>query len=1029
MRLAQLMRGVQVEEVLGPGRRPVALAALGDLAINRVCEDSRQVEAGDLFVAVPGQTVDGHRFLADAVARGAAAVVVERLETEVGVPALRVPSAAQALSLLAQNAHGRPADELTLIGVTGTNGKTTTCFLIESLLRQAGYEPGLLGTILYRYKDHALPAPLTTPGSLYLNQTLRAMRDDGVDAVAMEVSSHALALRRLHGVRFRVAAFSNLTQDHLDFHGDMERYFAAKATLFSAHLLPGIGIAVVNIDNDHGRRIAALVPRANLLTVSIQGDADISLVQDRMSIAGIAATLRTPAGEVRIDSPLIGRYNLDNLALAAGIGVALGLSAEVTAAGLSALRGVPGRLERVDGPRDRAEEEAPGPAVFVDYAHTPDALRRVLAALRPLVGRVDGQEPGRLVVVFGCGGDRDRGKRPQMGQVAAQDADLLVVTSDNPRTESPAAIIDMILEGVGSEQAPLLSRAEFGSARRGHLVEPDRRLAIRTAVLGALSGDVVLIAGKGHEDYQVIGTGRQHFDDREEASEALRQRSQFLRPASIELPIERVLQATQGHLLRGVARRFSNVVIDGRAATPGALFVAVRGARHDGHDFAGQAIERGATGVLVERGRGAALAGLAPDTTVIEVGDTIVALGQIARAHRDAPEQARGLKVVALTGSTGKTTTKEMMAAILSAHAPGEVLKTEGNLNNHLGVPLTLLRLRPGHRYAVIELGMSARGEIAYLTSLCRPDVGIVTNVGPVHLESLGTVEEVARAKGELFLGLADGCAAVYPSGPAHALIEQQARYAGACSGRLRGLRASAGPQPGPEAAAHAEVLEEDTGGLCLRLTVRPAAASRAEEEGGSGPATPPEVLSVRMPLLGAHNAENAALAAAAALALDLPRAAITAGLAAVQPGKHRTELLELARRRILDDCYNASPMSVRAALQTAKALRGTGRVLLLLGDMLELGPEEAAFHRQIGAAAAETGVDLLLAVGERAQHAARAAAERGVRAVTADSIATAARVAAEESRPGDLLLLKGSRGMQLERVLELLPAHFEGRG
>ncbi|HRI54593.1 MAG TPA: UDP-N-acetylmuramoyl-L-alanyl-D-glutamate--2,6-diaminopimelate ligase, partial [Pseudomonadota bacterium] len=799
-------------------------------------------------------------------------------ETAASLIQLQVKSAAQALAVIAANRYGRPADVLTLVGITGTNGKTTTNFLVEALLQEAGLVPGLLGTITYRYRGRSYPAPFTTPTALLLHRILAEMGEQGVRAVTLETSSHALALGRLHGVRFRVAAFTNLTQDHLDFHHTMEEYYAAKASLFHEHLLPPElgGMAVLNIDDSYGRRLAAELPAARRLTVSIDGPADISVLTERISIDGIAATLRTPIGEVALSCGMTGRFNLANLAVATGIGVALGLPASLIGRGLSQVSGVAGRLERVASPRGGR-----GPSIFVDYAHTPDALARALAALKPLTTPpLTTTSPtgrrGRLIVVFGCGGARDAGKRPQMGQVAARDADVVVVTSDNPRTENPQAIIDSIVAGLllpvtaaGSAPAgppPRLERQALATAGQGYYVEPDRRQAITAAVLGARADDVVLIAGKGHEDYQIVGTTKHRFDDREEVQRALAQRdtpstrsgsapvvgATATLAATIELPVERIVAATQGKLLRSGPHKFSAVTIDSRLVIPGSLFVAVRGERHDGHSFIGQALAAGATGILVERDKPLPELAAGVTVAVIEVPDTLVALGQLARAHRDAPEIASRLRVVAVTGSSGKTTTKDLIAAILTAHAsdPSEVLKTDGNLNNHIGVPLTLLRLRPGQRYAVVEMGMSARGEIAYLTSLARPDVGVITNIGPAHLESLGSLENVALAKGELFSGLLDGAAVVYlggasaEGGPLAAErlqgperdraslqleVHKQAVRAGAASGRLRSFCAQAGPGAG--AAAEGTVVQvavqaEGEDGLQLALRFPTLAAA-----------------------------------------------------------------------------------------------------------------------------------------------------------------------------------------------------------
>jgi UDP-N-acetylmuramyl-tripeptide synthetase len=485
VRLAELLDGVDVVDVDGSV----------DVEITDVRDDSRAVARGDLFVATRGQTVDGHAYVQSAAERGAVAFVVEDDVPTAGVR-VRVRSAAAALGRIAANRFGRPADALTLIAITGTNGKTTTTFLSESLARAGGGEPGVLTTVTYRWRSVARAAPFTTPTPLTLHATLAQMRADGVTHVAMEASSHALALHRLDGLRFRVGAFTNLTQDHLDFHGSMEAYREAKARLLREHLTDD-GVFVVNVDGEGGPWMLAQAGARGLgvsARASTHTGAAVRATHVQQTVDGIVADFATPIGNVSVRSPLIGSFNLENLAVAVGIGVALGLAPDVIARGLGAVAGVPGRVERVATDR--------GFGIFVDYAHTPDALERVMAALRPITR-------GRLIVVFGCGGDRDKSKRPIMGQLVARDADLPIVTSDNPRTEDARAIVDLIVDGVRRERA-----GDF-------VVEIDRRAAIEQAIAAARPGDVVLIAGKGHEDYQIVGKVKHHFDDREEAAAAL----------------------------------------------------------------------------------------------------------------------------------------------------------------------------------------------------------------------------------------------------------------------------------------------------------------------------------------------------------------------------------------------------------------------------------------------------------------------------------------------------------------------------
>ncbi len=487
--LSALLRGVEKTDVLPA------------IDVEDVRDDSRQVRAGDLFVAVPGVALDGRRspaeprFVADAAARGATVLVTEG-EAPAGFSGVvvRVAHARLALGLIAANRFGAAA-ALSLYAITGTNGKTTMTYLVEGMLRAAGRVPGVIGTIASRSAAPGfapLPSSNTTPGALALQSTLADMRAAGTTDVVLEATSHALDQERLAGCVFRVAALTNVTQDHLDYHGTMERYFDAKAILFEQLLHPTNGVGVVPVDKEEGARMRARCRRPTIGVSTRAGTrgGDVVAGPALMDAEGTRVTFETPRGPVKIASPLVGDFNLENLALAVGVGVAAELPVSAIEAGLASVAGVPGRLERV--PNER------GVLCVVDYAHTPDALERALAAMRPYAR-------GQLIVVFGCGGDRDRTKRPLMGKIAARGADLAIVTSDNPRTEDPGAIIDMILPGLEGAR---------------HRREPDRRAAIQLATELAQPGDVLLIAGKGHEDYQIVGTTKTPFDDREVASAA-----------------------------------------------------------------------------------------------------------------------------------------------------------------------------------------------------------------------------------------------------------------------------------------------------------------------------------------------------------------------------------------------------------------------------------------------------------------------------------------------------------------------------
>jgi UDP-N-acetylmuramoyl-L-alanyl-D-glutamate--2,6-diaminopimelate ligase len=490
------------------GLGAVTVEGGADPDVHGVAADSRRVDPGDVFFALAGQATDGRRHVSEAVARGAVAVVADGQVHAPDVVRIRCATPRRLLAYVAARLAGDPSAALTLVGVTGTNGKTTTTYLLEGIWRAAGAKPGVIGTIAYRFADITRPAPFTTPEAPDLQAMLAEMRRAGVTHVAMEVSSHALAQHRADALRFDAAAFSNLTRDHLDFHRDDESYYTAKARLFR-ELLPESGkagtVAVVNVDDPAGARLAAEVS-GRCVRVGRGAGVTVRLWDVESTLAGTRGVLVLDGQRLAFDSPLVGAPHAENIALASGIAWALGTELPAIAAGIATTLPPPGRVERFAGP---------GFTVVVDYAHSPDALERVLAALRPLT-------PGALITVFGCGGDRDRGKRPLMGRAAGTASDLVVITSDNPRTENPLRILADVEPGVRSAGMTRLAHATAGA--RGYVVEPDRRAAITLAVGLARAGDLVVVAGKGHEDYQIIGTEKRHLDDREEVRRALEQR-------------------------------------------------------------------------------------------------------------------------------------------------------------------------------------------------------------------------------------------------------------------------------------------------------------------------------------------------------------------------------------------------------------------------------------------------------------------------------------------------------------------------
>jgi UDP-N-acetylmuramoyl-L-alanyl-D-glutamate--2,6-diaminopimelate ligase len=496
MKLERLLVGVEIGKVWGPA----------DIEIQSVAYDSRKVVAGGIFFALRGEKLEGVNFAQDAVLRGAVAVASEdasRMTSQATTLVELMPgSARRGLARAAANFYTRSADALHLVGVTGTNGKTTTAYLVDSVLRAAGHTTGLIGTTGYRTPNGSRPAVTTTPESLDLQQMFAEIRDAGGTYAVLEASSHALAMDRLWGCRFAVAIFTNLTRDHLDYHKTFEQYFAAKRLLFEGTGAGAPAVAVINADDPYAPQLGGLARRT--LTYGLKGAPDLTVKKFGLSFHGLEFAAHTPAGNIEVRSPFVGRINVYNILAAIGAGIALDVPRAKIEEGIANLELVPGRFQRID--------EGQPFLVIVDYAHTDDALRNLISTAREL------GPSGRIITVFGAGGERDRTKRPLMGEAAGSLSDLVVLTSDNPRSEDPLRIINDVVVGLQKVNAK-------------YRVEPDREQALALALEEARAGDVVLLAGKGHETYQVLRDGTIEFDDRERARAILGRKGYTKRPA------------------------------------------------------------------------------------------------------------------------------------------------------------------------------------------------------------------------------------------------------------------------------------------------------------------------------------------------------------------------------------------------------------------------------------------------------------------------------------------------------------------
>lgn len=986
-----------------------------EILISSIVSDSRKVKKGSLFTALSGGVRDGHEFIRQAQEKGAVAILYQSGKINVeefavpGITYIEAEDTAPAYGLAAANFYDRPAESLKIIGVTGTNGKTTVTYLVEQVFIEAGYRVGVVGTVNNRYvltdgTVTILQTRFTTPEAAELQQVLAEMVEAGVEVVVMEVSSHGLAQARVEGVRFHMGAFTNLSRDHLDYHDGMEDYFAAKLLLFERYMASGqkailpddVSLFEQEQQPDHLYRLC----REKGHDIVSWGQSERALVRLLEYSVGLDTTtvsLQYHGSTLHgFSSPLIGGYNVENLLCAFSICYAFGIVDTQIFAALQLAAGAPGRLERVTG----GHWQKSGPLVLVDYAHTPDALEKVLSTVAEL-------PHNRLYCVFGCGGDRDSGKRPLMGALAAKFSDTVIVTDDNPRTEDPEAIVADILGGITESTTrrdiPLSNGHQSASpvVEKDCLVIRDRSLAIETAVKAAKQGDIVLIAGKGHETYQLTDKGKRFFDDRLQAKEVL-----------CSWTVQHVVESTGGKLISGrvTDTLLGPVTTDSREKNESAIFVALKGDTHDGHDYTLQAIDNGCRCLVVDH---AIETGSRVDVSQVVVRDTLVALGDMAAYRRRILGGDYGQIVIGLTGSCGKTTVKEMVASILSSKWRGEsypeetVLKTHGNFNNLIGMPLSLLPLKVHHYCGVLEMGMNVKGEIARLAEIAKPDISCITNIHGAHLLGLGSIDGVGQAKEELFAGTGEQGVLILNLDDQR-IVDLSRKYP------QKKITFSLAKREDVSVDFWASEWKQfEDGTSSFRLHHRK------------------DVLQIQLHIAGEHNLANALCAAAIATAAGADLEEIAGGLWEFRPSDKRGVIEQApSGLRIINDTYNANPASMAAALKSLKQLAG-GQSIAIIGEMLELGEMSVDAHYQIGRLAAELDLSFVAAVGEFRQDIARGARESGCdpsRIFTFPEKQDAVQwlksmVNKENIGKEATVLVKASRGNRFETVVDALLA------
>lgn len=912
------------------------------LDLEDVIIDSREVKKNDVFIAIFGFTQDGHKYIPTALQNGAG-LIIHSQKIEIQGNSILVKDSRKAGALIASELHGNPSSKLKLIGITGTNGKTTTSTIIFDILNKMNIKCGLIGTLGYSFGAEYFPLERTTPDITELNKILDKMVNSGCEAVVMEVSSHSLVLDRVYGQKFSAIGFTNLTQDHLDFHHTIENYYLAKRILFESTTQTE-AFAVINCDDEYGQQYYSFYPHKKI-SYGLNETNDYYASDIVSTLNSTKFTFHNGNITDTITTNYVGDFNVYNLSLAMLICQNLFPGLIIKKEIFTNLKRTAGRLEPL---KTKTESR-----VFLDYAHTPDAIEQVLKTLNKT-------KPKRLISVVGCGGERDVSKRPLMAHIATKLSDLVIFTDDNPRHENHNLIIADMVQNLNSAN---------------YFIIRDRKLAIQTALELSDAGDVVVLLGKGHENYQVINDEKIHLSDGEIACEyekgltGLNQDGLSIYYDVINIiDLSNKLSKTFDRELFATIPNFiiKDISTDSRTIKDNSLFIALKGDNFDGNDYIETVLDKYPHCFVVGEIEHSS-------NRYLKVSNSLQFYGYLAKHYLAIFD----IKKIAITGSTGKTTTKEILANILEENH--QVLKTMGNENNYIGLPRTIFRIRPEQQYAILEIGTNSVGEINFLSNIIVPDYAVITSVDSAHLEKLISLEGIYKEKTSLFKRKLKYF--LFPGDN-----ELFAEYK---SPEFKALGYSVGTNE--DNSFRFEINNQDDETMTIQIN-----NSKYQ-------------INCQIPYFGL----NYALAIALTKLLNISPSEQIYGLKKSLKMTNRMNIIKKGMLKIIADCYNANPKSTAEAIKFWLDYDKTKPHLAILGDMLELGETAQVHHLEIGKLLNSASNTTVYTVGELAK------LYGGDRHFAKVSDLISSNLLAEFEN--GVILIKGSHGIHLEKILEIL--------